>query len=109
MCWVTALFYDYYEKNKPGNHRSDFGIYQYFAGQFLSTDQGIYHITLRIAVFSAAIAFLLAVAYLAVFANGKAKEHGEAKKWVLRVLILSIAIFCVAGLITLIGASGMDA
>lgn len=84
------------------------GIWSRWGNVLLSTDKGIYSISMRFAIFSAAISFILAVCYLAIFANNKAREHEEAKKWVVRVFVLSILLFGVSSLVTLIGGIGLD-
>lgn len=99
---------DYYgESNK---HNADGSGWAALFGRVLSMDSGFFHIMQTVAVFAAGIAFLAAVTLLAISAGGgtSSKTFQEAKKWVLRVIVISILIFGVTGLITMVGAMGMD-
>lgn len=100
---------DYNKAYGPTHNDSSSGWWP-FAENLLKTDQGIYRILLNVSISAAGIALLAAVLLLAISAGGgtSSKTFQEAKGWVVRIIIISILIFAVTGLITLIGTMGLD-
>lgn len=98
-------FYGGLKVNKSGSV-----WYRFFGDKLLGTDAGIYSILMNVAVFAAGIALLAAVLLLAISAGGGAssKTFQEAKKWIIRIIVISVLIFGVTGLVTLVGVMGMD-
>ncbi len=101
-------YYEYYEKE--GHKNLHGGGWGYVWDKTKPVDVGIYRILMNAAVFSAGIALLAAILLLALSAGGGAssKTFQDAKKWIIRILIISILIFASSGLVTLIGSLGLD-
>lgn len=76
----------------------------------LSAERGVFGILMNVSVFAAGVALLAAVLLLAISASGgtSSKTFQEAKKWIIRIIVISVLIFATTGLITLIGIIGMD-
>lgn len=99
--------YDYYKSNAP--HNQDYGLYQRLSGKSLYAEQGIYTIVMNAAVILSGIAFLVSLIALTIEARAGNQKLSDAKKWIIRVLIISVLIFAVTGIIVLIQNSSLDA
>ena len=96
--------YDYYKQHNPANE----SIWSFFK-EIEKNDAQIWKILLNVSIFAAGIAFLAAVILLAVTAGGGrgAKEFQEAKRWLLRLIVISVLTFAVTGIITMVGTAGL--
>ena len=103
---MAAGIYDYY---KEGGYKNTDGAWNVFKYGIRDADVGIWRILFNASVFAAGIALLAAIALLAISAGGgrSAKDFQEAKRWLVRIIVVSILIFAVTGLISLVGGMGL--
>ena len=107
---ITAigLYKAYY--NEKGLRDSAGEGWSFFGLQIRDVDKGIYKIIMDASIFFAVVAFLSATALLAISAGGGAssKTFQDAKKWLIRIFVISVLIFGITNLISLIGRTGFD-
>lgn len=105
--FVGMGYYDYYKEDSHNSYGSGWG---YLWDGIRGADVGIWRIMMNVAVFSAGIALLAAILLLALSVIGgtSSKTFQEAKKWIVRIIIISVLIFASSGLITLVGTMGLD-
>ncbi|MBR4606508.1 MAG: hypothetical protein IKO41_09845 [Lachnospiraceae bacterium] len=103
-------YQDFYGDKKLDNKTGNVWYGLFSDAGVLGTDAGVYRILMNVAVFAAGIALLAAVLLLAISASGGAssKTFQEAKRWIIRIIVISVLIFGVTGLVTLVGVMGMD-
>ncbi len=99
---------DYYDEGKLSDVDSQ--SWSFFGKQIREVDVGIYQIILNASVFFAFVAFMSAVILFAISAGGgtSSQKFQEAKKWLIRIFIISILIFGVTSIIDFIGNTGLD-
>lgn len=68
----------------------------------------IYHLLAKIGVYASGLAILIAAILLIINANSGGEKLSDAKKYVVRVLIVSILIFAVSGLVLLVSDAGVS-
>ena len=105
---AAGIYESFYNENKLHDHEGE--GWKFFGHEIRDFDVGVYRIILNASIFFTAMAFLSAVALLAISAGGGAssKTLQDAKKWLIRIFIISVLIFGIASLINLIGGVGLD-
>jgi len=99
---------DYYNEGKIKNYSGQ--TWRFLGHEIKDVSVGIFRILLNASVFFAFIAFMSAVILLAISAGGGASSQKlqEAKKWLIRIFIISILIFGVTSIINFVGNTGLD-
>lgn len=93
----TGIF-DVYESTSNKNY----GLYKDLGGKTLGLGVGVYNIVLLAAVYISGIAFIVSAILLIINSRGSSQKLNESKKYIIRVFIVSVLIFGVTGLITLV-------
>lgn len=99
--YLLAGPFDAY-KDVDTSKDADYGMYSHLAASTLETEVGIYHILQTAGVYLIAIALVLGGILLMVSKFGSPAKMGESKSNIVKILIVSILMFAVAGIVSIV-------